>query len=445
VPVKAPPRRPSLSVVDGSIGSTVVGSSSMPLTLTPSTCAATATGQVTAVFRTSGKQDGTATFAVFTRATYQNGVWSYSDPITITVPPRTAGSNPTPVQENQVTITLENASTLGTGTTVPNAVFNPASISNSNSTGAKLDAGAGAVVHVTFADCAHTNSPPSLTVPAGITAEATSNAGAAVTFTVTASDAEDGDLTAAVSCDHDSGDTFPLGTTTVTCHVTDSGSLTTTRTFDVTVVDTTPAFFTSFPAGTIQLIAADINGATLDVGSLGIAVEDVGGVSEPSTYDCDYVAGTVLEIGSTTTVSCTASDAIGNESDPSTFDVFVGLNVDGTGFLSPLRMSSPFSTHKRGSTIPHKFLPPTYADGTPATDLASGLRLVITHMDGTVEGDAIEVNDYSAGSTAWRYDDVDGQYIFNLKSSTGWDVGTWRTAVSYKGITLATTDFNLKK
>ena len=62
-----------------------------------------------------------------------------------------------------------------------------------------------------------------------------------------------------------------------------------------------------------------------------------------------------------------------------------------------------------------------------------------------MEGDAIEVNDYSAGSTTWRYDEVDGQYIFNLKSSTAWDVGTWRTAVSYKGITLATTEFNLKK
>jgi len=443
VPVKAPPRRPSLSMVDGSIGSTVVGSSTMPLTLTPSSCASTATGQVTAVFRTSGNQVGTATFDVYTRATYQNGAWSYSDPITITAPPRVPTA---PAQENQVTITLENASTSGAGTTVPNAIFVPTSITNSNSTGAKLGAGASAVVHVTFVDCAHTNSPPSLTItPDGITAEATSQTGAVVTFTVTSFDSEDGDLTAMVSCDHDSGDTFPLGTTTVTCHVTDSGSLTTTRTFDVKVQDTTPAFFTSFPTGTVQLIAADINGATLDVGSLGITVEDVGGVSEPSTYNCDYVAGTVLEIGSTTTVSCTATDAIGNESDPSTFDVFVGLNVAGSDFLQPLRMSDPYSTHKRGSTIPHKFLPPTYADGTPATDLASGLRLVIVHKDGTVEGDAIEVNDYSAGSTAWRYDDADGQYIFNLKSSTMWEIGTWRTAVSYKGITLATTDFNLKK
>ena len=61
------------------------------------------------------------------------------------------------------------------------------------------------------------------------------------------------------------------------------------------------------------------------------------------------------------------------------------------------------------------------------------------HLDGTVEGGDLEVNDYSAGSTIWRYDPDAGQYIFNLKTGTTspWDVGTWRTTVSYKGITLA--------
>ncbi len=446
VPMQAPkPRKPSLSSVDGSIGSTVVGSSTTPLTLTPSSCAETATGQVTAVFLTTGNQVGTATFDVYTKATYQNGAWSYSDPVTITVPPRSSGQNPTPPQEDQVTITLENASSSGAGTTVANAIFNPVSITNSNITGGKLAAGTGAVVHVAFADCAHTNSPPVLTVsPDIVGVQATSSAGAVVNFPVIAEDTEDGDLTASVVCEPASGSTFPLGTTTVSCHVTDSGGLEASGTFTVEVIDTRSAYFTSFPAGTVNLVAADIHGATLDVGSLGISVEDSGHVSEPSTYSCDYVAGTVLEIGSTTTVSCRASDAIGNRSDASTFDVFVGLNVSGTGFLSPLRMSSPFSSHKRGSTIPHKFLPPTYADGTPATDLASGLHLVITRLDGTVELGTIEVNDYSAGSTVWRYDDLDAQYIFNLKSVTDWATGTWRTAVSYKGVTLATTDFNLK-
>jgi hypothetical protein len=40
-------------------------------------------------------------------------------------------------------------------------------------------------------------------------------------------------------------------------------------------------------------------------------------------------------------------------------------------------MMAPYSSHKRGSTVPHKFYPPRYADGSPATDLAEGLRLVL--------------------------------------------------------------------
>jgi len=438
--VQAPkPRKPSLSVGTASVS--MGGSATTPVTLTAQSCSETASQAVVVTYTVRNNQAQNASFKVNTRWTFNGAAWVGSVPTTVVVPSQPGGSTTT----YPVAVTLVNASDVSTG--ISSFSIAPFDLQTSGSPALQMN-NADVTVNVAFDGCAVQNSPPTLVLPDDFTdAEATSSAGAVVNFTVTANDLEDGDLTSKVSCDHNSGDTFPLGTTKVVCEVTDSGGLTTTGSFEITVVDTTPAHFTSFPTGTVSLIAADINGATLDVGSLGIAVEDVGHVSEPSTYDCDYVAGTVLEIGSTTTVSCTATDAIGNESGPSTFDVFVGLNVGAAGFLQPLRMSDPFSTHKRGSTIPHKFLPPTYADGTPATDLASGLRLVITHMDGTVEGDVIEVNDYSAGSTTWRYDDEDGQYIFNLKTmtTTTWDVGTWRTAVSYKGITLATTDFNLKK
>ncbi len=435
-PTRAP--RPLRSTAVGSISSSLGGSSTSPVSLTPQSCSATASQQVVITYTITGKQNNPATFDVNTAWAYDGSSWTGSAPTTVSVPAQDPGVTTT----KQVTLTISNASATGLGT----SSFTVLALNLVTTGTAKLAAGATATVtvHVAFAPCAVTNTAPTLVVPNDMVVEATSSAGAAVSFIVTASDLEDGDLTSQVSCTPASGTTFPLGTTTVNCQVTDNGGLETTGSFQVKVQDTTPAFFTSFPTGPITLIAANINGATLDLASLGITAEDVGHVSEPSTVSCDYVDGTVLAIGSTTTVSCTATDHVGNESAPSTLDVFVSLNVDASGFLTPLRMSAPFSVHKRGSTIPHKFLPPTYADGTPATDLAGDLRLVINQLDGITEGSDIEVNDYSAGSTVWRYDATAGQYVFNLKTVTAWSVGTWKTTVSYKGVVLATTDFDLK-
>ena len=73
---------------------------------------------------------------------------------------------------------------------------------------------------------------PVLHLPDNITAEATSAAGAVVTYDATA----DGGT---ISCVPASGATFALGTTTVNCSATNING-TTTGSFTVTVVDTTP-------------------------------------------------------------------------------------------------------------------------------------------------------------------------------------------------------------
>ena len=70
-----------------------------------------------------------------------------------------------------------------------------------------------------------------------VTAEASGAEGAIVTFTAAATDLVDGLLPAV--CDHDSGDTFPLGDTIVTCTATDAHSNTGTGSFRITVQDTT--------------------------------------------------------------------------------------------------------------------------------------------------------------------------------------------------------------
>lgn len=57
-------------------------------------------------------------------------------------------------------------------------------------------------------------------------------------FNATATDDVDGSVT--VNCDKTTGDTFPLGTTTVTCSATDAAGNTASDSFAVTVQDDTP-------------------------------------------------------------------------------------------------------------------------------------------------------------------------------------------------------------
>jgi hypothetical protein len=75
--------------------------------------------------------------------------------------------------------------------------------------------------------------PPLLSLPADITVDATSPAGAVVVFTATSSD-DDG-LFYPVSCAPASGSMFPIGTTTVSCQATDAAGNTASGSFLVTV------------------------------------------------------------------------------------------------------------------------------------------------------------------------------------------------------------------
>jgi hypothetical protein len=79
--------------------------------------------------------------------------------------------------------------------------------------------------------------PPVLSLPQDLTVEATSAAGAAVSYNATATD--ETDPQPSVSCTPPSGSTFPLGTTVVTCTATDSSGNQGTGSFRIRVVDTT--------------------------------------------------------------------------------------------------------------------------------------------------------------------------------------------------------------
>jgi hypothetical protein len=432
------------------------GSTLTPVSLTPQTCSEGSSQSVVITFSVRGNQTNAATFKVNTNWSYNGTSFVGSVPTTVNVPAQSGGGTTTTYP---VTITVENASGANSGTT--SLLIKPFDFSTSGSPPLVYNAeSADVTIHVEFVDCEDAeNTAPVLTLPSDITAEATSSAGAVVTFTVMASDAEDGDLSGSVTCSHTSGSALPLGETTVTCSVTDSGGETAQGSFKVNVRDTTAPTFTAFPDDQ-TLIAANINGAVLDLGSLTIEAKDYGPdgpddeVSPPVDISCKVggsdAGGYLIAIGQTVIVECTATDNSqypSPNSSASSFEVFVTLDLSCVvnGFEPPLRMLEPFSSHKRGSTIPHKFAPPCYAGGTPAVDLASGLRLVLKFQNGGVGDEVIEANDYSAGSTVWRYDGTDGHYIFNAKTSNTWSVGTWMTTVSYAGIELASTTFYLKK
>jgi hypothetical protein len=166
-----------------------------------------------------------------------------------------------------------------------------------------------------------TNTPPSLVLPASpVVAEATSSSGASVGYVVSATDAED-DPDPTPSCSPASGSTFALGSTTVSCTVTDTGGWTITGSFTVQVRDTTAP---SVAVGTSEAAAATgwYNAASND-GVPGLTVDvsddDLVGVVSLVCTDDGVPVGTLAAGGDSFVlgdrshaVSCTATDGAGN-------------------------------------------------------------------------------------------------------------------------------------
>lgn len=155
------------------------------------------------------------------------------------------------------------------------------------------------------------NTPPTVRVPfVPVVVEATSPAGTAVTFSVTAADPEDGALVPTVT--PPSGSVFAIGEHTVNASATDSDGTTTNGSFLVRVRDTiAPQIGGDFSP---VLVAA---GLLADYRTQVIA-SDLVGVTEVTQTPAP---GTAISQG-TVPVTMTARDAAGNSRDV-TFDVLV--------------------------------------------------------------------------------------------------------------------------
>ena len=166
--------------------------------------------------------------------------------------------------------------------------------------------------------------PPDVTGP-----EASSPAGATVNYTIPAVTDDGGANTPTVACNPDTGSTFPVGTTTVTCTATDPvDNSQATATFSVTVPDSTPPTLT-VPSN-MSVEGNTTGGATV---SFTASATDVVDGSDP--VNCSPASGSTFPLG-TTSVTCSATDAHGNTSTAPPFTVTVTdttaptLNLPGT-------------------------------------------------------------------------------------------------------------------
>jgi hypothetical protein len=153
----------------------------------------------------------------------------------------------------------------------------------------------------TFTVTVQDTTGPALSLPGPIVTEATSAAGATVSYTVSGNDLVAGAV--GVSCAPVSGSTFPMGVTAVNCSATD-GVNTSAGSFSVTVTNSAPTITVPGP----QIVEAfDAAGAKVNFIPEPTANDPQDGALVPT---CSHASGSQFPLGATT-VTCTAVDSGG--------------------------------------------------------------------------------------------------------------------------------------
>ena len=229
-------------------------------------------------------------------------------------------------------------------------------------------------------------------------AEATSSAGAVVTFTATATDTVDGSLT--VTCTSAIWQYLPTRCTTVTCSATDSNDNTGTATFTVTVEDTTDPVVT-VPA---NIVAEATSSAGAVVTFTATATDTVDGSITPV---CTPASGSTFPIG-VTTVTCSATDSNDNTG-TATFTVTV---VDTTAPETTITSAKvpgtePNNDISDGATTTIDSIVFTFQ----ASDSASGVNHIICELAGPTSFPAEECTSPKSYTGL-----SDGTYTFTVKA-----------------------------
>lgn len=247
------------------------------------------------------------------------------------------------------------------------------------------------IVNITIA--ASDNVPPVLELPSTVLAEATSSAGADVSYSAAAVDAVDG--TVAINCAPASGSTFHIGVTNVNCSAHDAAGNATSASFQVIVDDTTAPALTVPAAMTLQTdntdgIAVNFETSASDAVSGNVAV------------DCSPASGSTLPLG-VTLVECSATDAAGNTASAQ-FTVSVDFASSGT--VMPTTPGGTMLTE--GTDGPLGWSLANAPQGTTAEVMEDGIRFagdpisVTYHSNDTMAKEAITVNEHQ-GTRTWTW------------------------------------------
>jgi len=271
--------------------------------------------------------------------------------------------------------------------------------------------------------------PPVVTVPSNITAEATGPSGATVTFSASALDVVDGSI--APTCSPVSGAIFKLGETPVNCSAIDNAGNIKRESFTVTVKDTIapvvtpPADMTVYATG--LLTPVNFGSAT--------ATDAVGVDSLGSNAPAGFPVGT-------TTITWTAKDEAGNAGTATSTVTVRPWTL--SGFYNPIDMNGVTNTVRGGSTIPVKFEVFSGATELTSTSSISSIKTVVVNCSSmsAAEG-SVPIDALATGGTVLRYDTTAGHYIYNWQTTKSPGTCYIVTATTLEG-TKISANFKLK-
>lgn len=196
-------------------------------------------------------------------------------------------------------------------------------------------------------------------------------------------------------------------------------------------LDTTPPTMSGTPADLV-VDATDSNGAA----ATWTPPSATDNFDPNPSVNCDHSPGATYPLGATT-VTCTATDAAGNQSSQS---FTMTVTYPWCGILQPINPDGS-SSFKLGSTIPVKFC----LTGASAGVTDAVARLSYAKISNDVAGDYVEATSTAAATTGnlFRYDPTAGQYIFNL-ATKGLTSGTYLLKIDLGDGVLHTVQVSLR-